>query len=128
MFLAINYLHSNNIVHQDIKKKNISIIKLDEEKENQIQKLDYKNSFKKDIKRLKSEKIIFYNPIKYKDDIFIKINEDKEVQREYMNNKLIKNLNPKRKLCLDKIINNNQRNQVQNKIKLNKIDRRYKNG
>ena len=36
-----------------------------------------------------------------------------------------KNLNPKRKLCLDKIINNNQRNQVQNKIKLNKIDRRY---
>ena len=36
-----------------------------------------------------------------------------------------KNLNPKRKLCLDKIINNNQRNQVQNKIKLNKIDKRY---
>ena len=36
-----------------------------------------------------------------------------------------KNLNQKRKLCLDKIINNNQRNQVQNKIKLNKIDRRY---
>ena len=32
VLLAINYLHSNNIVHQDIKKKNITIIILDEDK------------------------------------------------------------------------------------------------
>ena len=97
VFLAINYLHMNNIIHQDIKKKNISIIKLEEEKEKENNlPIKVKNSMKK-IKRLKSEKLLYLNPIINKDDIFIKINEDKEVQEEFANNKLIKHLSKKAK-------------------------------
>ena len=47
VFLAVNYLHSNKIVHQDIKKKNISIIKFDEEKENKNAPIKLINSIKK---------------------------------------------------------------------------------
>ena len=97
VFLAINYLHMNNIIHQDIKKKNISIIKLEEEKEKENNSpIKVKNSMKK-IKRLKSEKLLYLNPIINKDDIFIKINDDKEVQEEFANNKLIKHLSKKAK-------------------------------
>ena len=96
VFLAINYLHANNIVHQDIKKKNISIIKLGEEKENKNKQLNIKNSLKK-IKRQASEKIKYTNPLVIKDDIFIKINEDKEAQEDLAKNKLIKHLRKKTK-------------------------------
>ena len=83
VFLAINYLHANNIVHQDIKKRNISIIKLVEEKENENKKLKTKNSLNNKLKRLNSEKILYSNPLKKDDDIFIKINENKEIQEEF---------------------------------------------
>ena len=94
VFLAINYLHANNIVHQDIKKKNISIIKLGEE--NEKRKSITNNSLKR-IQRLSSQKILFSNPLKSKDDIFIIINEDKEIQDEFNKKKLIKTLSKKAK-------------------------------
>ena len=94
VFLAVNYLHSNNIVHQDIKKKNISIIKLGVEKEDNKENQQFKE---KKLKRLKSEKLTFLNPLKNNDDIFIKINEDKEIQEEFNTKKLIRNLSKKPK-------------------------------
>ena len=94
VFLAVNYLHSNNMVHQDIKKKNISIIKLGVEKEDNKENQQFKE---KKLKRLKSEKLTFLNPLKNNDDIFIKINEDKEIQEEFNTKKLIRNLSKKAK-------------------------------
>ena len=75
--------------------------------------------------------------IKQKNEIKIKENSKYDKYGNYKtfntDNNFINNLinfkgkesNQKRKLCLDKIINNNQRKEVQNKIKINKLVRRY---
>ena len=81
VFLAINYLHLNNIVHQDIKKKNITIITLAETDKDKKVKLKPKDILKKFVKQ-KTEQLVYNNPITNNDDIFIKINEDKEAQEE----------------------------------------------
>ena len=98
VLLAINYLHSNNIVHQDIKKKNITIITLDEDKKNL--KLEPKDIMKKYVK-LKTEQINYNNPISTNDDVFISINEDKEAQEELKKAKGLKNLSKKVKEYLN---------------------------
>ena len=91
VFLAINYLHLNNIVHQDIKKKNITIITLAETDKYKKLKLKPKDILKKFVKQ-KTEQLIYNNPITNNDDIFIKINEDKEAQEELKNAKSINTL------------------------------------
>jgi serine/threonine protein kinase len=98
VLLAINYLHSNNIVHQDIKKKNITIITLDEDKKNL--KLEPKDIMKQFIK-LKTEQFEYNNPISTNDDVFIRINEDKEAQEELKKSKGLKNLSKKVKEYLN---------------------------
>ena len=100
VFLAINYLHLNNIVHQDIKKKNITIITLEEnDQENKIKPKDIIRKFVKQ----KSEQLIYNNPISTKEDVFIRINEDIQVQKEFKNAKLIKNLSKKAKEYLSEL-------------------------
>ena len=100
VFLAINYLHLNNIVHQDIKKKNITIITLEENDKGKIMKpTDIMRKFVKQ----KTEQIMYNNPISTKEDVFIKINEDIEVQEEFKNAKLIKNLSKKAKEYLNEL-------------------------
>ena len=98
VLLAINYLHSNNIVHQDIKKKNITIITLDEDKKNL--KLEPKDIMKQFIK-LKTKQFEYNNPISTNDDVFIRINEDKEAQEELKKSKGLKNLSKKVKEYLN---------------------------
>ena len=94
VFLAINYLHLNNIVHQDIKKKNITIISLEDNEKDKKKRLKPKDILKQFVKQ-KTERIIYNNPIVYKEDIFIKINEDKEIQEELQKAKGFKNLSKK---------------------------------
>ena len=100
VLLAINYLHSNNIVHQDIKKKNITIIILDENtKKTKVERKDILRKFVK----LKTERIEFNNPISNNDDIFIRINEDTEAQEELKKSKGLKNLSKKVKEYLHEL-------------------------
>ena len=67
--LAINYLHLNNIVHQDIKKKNITIITLEDDKErNKLVKVKAKDILKQFVKQ-KTDQIIYDNPITKIDNI-----------------------------------------------------------
>ena len=101
--LAINYLHLNNIVHQDIKKKNITIITLEDDKErNKLVKVKVKDILKEFVKQ-KTEQIIYDNPITKIDNIYIKINENKEMQEELKKAKLIKDLSPKTKGYLSEL-------------------------
>ena len=93
VFLAINYLHVNNIVHQDIKKKNITINTLENENKNKLIKLKPKDILKKFVKQ-KTEQIIYNSPIK-NDNIYIKINEDKEIQEELKTAQGLQNLSKK---------------------------------
>ena len=93
VFLAINYLHIHNIVHQDIKKKNITINNVENENKNKLVKLKPKDILKKFVKQ-KTEQIIYNSPIK-NDSIFIKINEDKEIQEELNNAQGLQNLSKK---------------------------------
>ena len=100
VLLAINYLHSNNIVHQDIKKKNITIIILDEDKKKK--KLEPRDIMRQFVK-LKTEKIEYNNPISNNNDIFIRINEDTEAQEELKKAKGLKNLSKKVKEYLHEL-------------------------
>ena len=93
VFLAINYLHIHNIVHQDIKKKNITINTLENENKNKLSAMKPKDILKKFVKQ-KTEQIIYNSPIK-NDNIFIKINEDKEIQEELNNAQGLQNLSKK---------------------------------
>ena len=102
VFLAINYLHSNNIVHQDIKKKNITIVSLEENERDKKMRLKPKDILKKFVKQ-KTEQIVYNNPITYNEDIFIKINEDKEIQEELKKAKGLKNLSKKAKQYLKEL-------------------------
>ena len=51
----------------------------------------------------KSEQLIYNNPISTKEDVFIRINEDIQVQKEFKNAKLIKNLSKKAKEYLSEL-------------------------
>jgi len=97
VFLAINYLHMNNIVHQDIKKKNITIVTLEDEKENNPFK------FNKRFAKRKTEQIIFNNPIGHIESVYIKINEDKKIQEELNNSISLNDLSIKARNYLNEL-------------------------
>ena len=104
VLLAINYLHSNNIVHQDIKKKNITIVTLGENKnEKKLKKNLSTKEILKHIVKQKTQQIIYDNPIINNEDIFIKINEDSEVQEELKKAKGLKNLSKKARSYLNEL-------------------------